>query len=125
MRRFIAMNYMIGMAIKKAMQFDIKNIKLAVNAAFADVPECENLKMATELGLLEVYRQQANEMCVDKHFYYQRVGNKLIPLKKVYSVCPNCGKPVSIDLNTLIADGCIYSEHMMCDACKEELENGK
>lgn len=88
MKALIVMNYLINMAIKKAMQLDIKSLKAAMNSAFADAPECESMKLVTELGLLELYRQQTNRICEDKHFYYQRIGNKLIPLKKVYSCLP-------------------------------------
>lgn len=124
MRKLIAANYLLKLAVEKAQNGDLEKALNFSNNAFRDLPQLNTAQKLVCQGITKVYRDACNEN--KSHPYLTFLKGELVPITRVYTICPNCGVAAPKDLNSIISGGMILSDHVFCERClKEDNENGK
>lgn len=117
MKKLIAANYMLKIAAEHAQKENIEKAIEFAKAAFKDLPQLGTAERLAVQGVAKVYRDACNDNAKEFHPYLALVKGELVTLTDVYTICPNCGIATRKNLNKIIADGLIVSDHLYCSTC--------
>lgn len=117
MKKLIAANYMLKIAAEHAQKENIEKAAEFAKAAFKDLPQLGTAERLAVQGVTKVYRDACNDNAKEFHPYLALVKGELVTLTDVYTICPNCGIATRKNLNKIIADGLIVSDHLFCSTC--------
>ncbi len=121
MKKLIAANYLLKIAVEYAQKENIAKSVEFVKTSFRDLPQLGTAERLSCNGAVKVYRDACNERTMELHPYLALINGELVSLTDVYTVCPNCGIATRKNLNRIIAGGLIVSDHLYCSSCAGSL----